>query len=304
MNIKLTKNIEEATLITHAGKFHPDDVFSTVLLSKIVDNPVVCRTTNQDVKSDNAIIYDIGFGAFDHHGPNAKYRQESPIKYCSFGLLWQEYGHKYLKDIPSNNQDLLFKKIDENLIKQIDAIDNGLFPEINAPYPLSDLDMIIDLFNSNWNEEKDNDESFLSALEIAEKIFDRFIMKQNALITAISKVEEGINKVKDNILILNEYMPYEEALFASKNPLANTVKIIIMPSNRGGYNIKPRTISLESKELLINFPQEYRGLHDKELKNVSHIETARFVHLSGFLACADDLEGALKLAYTALNNQE
>ena len=85
MNVKITKNINEANLITHDSKFHPDDIFSTVLLSKIIKNPVLYRTSNVP-ENTNAIIYDVGFGKFDHHGPNAKMRTEK-IKYCSFGLL-------------------------------------------------------------------------------------------------------------------------------------------------------------------------------------------------------------------------
>ena len=37
--MKLTKNIEEANLITHSGNFHAD-VFATVFMSKIIKNPV------------------------------------------------------------------------------------------------------------------------------------------------------------------------------------------------------------------------------------------------------------------------
>ena len=112
MKTKITKNEKEATMITHAGKFHPDDVFSTAFLSKIITNPVVFRTTKQDIQSANAIIYDIGFGPFDHHGPNQKYYPDSSIKYCSFGLIWQKYGLNYLKQIKSANHELLFKKIE------------------------------------------------------------------------------------------------------------------------------------------------------------------------------------------------
>ena len=106
------------------------------------------------------------------------------------------------------------------------------------------------------------------------------------------------------MLILDEYIPYQEAIFTSQNPKAQEIKIIILPSNRGGYCVKPRTISKESKELLINFPKEYRGLHDEELAQISGIKTAKFVHLSGFLASTDTLEDAILLAKQAINNKE
>ena len=68
MNFKITKNINEANMITHAGTFHADDVFATAFLIKIIENPIICRINNfnDDIKTD-AIVYDIGGGKFDHH---------------------------------------------------------------------------------------------------------------------------------------------------------------------------------------------------------------------------------------------
>ena len=93
-------------------------------------------------------------------------------------------------------------------------------------------------------------------------------------------------------------------MFTSTNIKAKDIKIVILPSNRGGYCVKPITISRDSKELLINFPKEYRGLHDEELASISGIKTAKFVHLSGFLASTDTLEDAILLAKKALETSE
>ncbi len=305
MKVKITKNIAEANLITHDGKFHPDDVFSTMFLSKIIENPIVYRASVKDVpKKYNGIMYDIGFGKFDHHGPDARYRENSKIKYCSFGLLWEEYGHEYLKSLNPADENVLFDKIVEKLIKQIDGIDNGLFPQIEAEYKLLDLDSIIDMFNRNWNDPLENDDNFLIAINVAELIFDRIIKKENSNIIATQLAEEKIDDVRDNILILDRYIPYLDAVFNSKKDNAKNIKIVIYPSNRGGYDIKPMTISRESKELLINFPKSYRGMHGEELAELSGIKTARFVHASGFLASADNIEDAILLAQKALENKE
>ena len=173
MQIKITKNPEEANLITHNNKFHPDDVFSTVFLSKYIENPVLYRIGVGEVNYQNAIVYDVGFGKFDHHGVDAKYRPNSNLKYCSFGLLWTEYGKDYLLKNNYEYIEELYNAIEEKLVKQIDGIDNGIFPEIKAEYSLLDLDHIIDLFNPTWEEKDvDTDEYFLRALNTAEIIFD------------------------------------------------------------------------------------------------------------------------------------
>lgn len=305
MKIKITENVSEANLITHNGKFHPDDVFSTMFLSKMIDNPILYRASVKDVpENHNAIMYDIGFGKFDHHGASARYRNNSNIKYCSFGLLWEEYGHKYLQSINAEDENKLFEVIEEKLIKQIDGIDNGLFPKIEAEYKLLDLDQIIDLFNLSWEEKGDNSINFLAAVNMAETIFDNLIKREKANIKASKLVSEHINEVKDNILILPKYMPYQEAIFTSDNPKSKEIKVVILPSNRGGYDIKPITINKDSKELLVNFPVSYRGMHDKELINITGIPTARFVHASGFLASTENLNDAIELAKRAINNKE
>lgn len=301
--LKITKEIKEANLITHSGTFHPDDVFSTMFMSRIIENPVVCRTNTPEEANQNAIIYDIGYGEFDHHGPNARMRNEE-LKYCSFGLLWEKYGYEYLKQIETEDIEMLFKKIDEKLIMQIDGIDNGVFPKVEAPYKLTDLDHVIDSFNKAWNEEVDNDDNFIMAVNVASSIFDRYILRENAKITAAKRVEKEIPNVKDNILFLNEYMPYSDAIFESTLPEAKDIKVVISPSNRGGYNIKPMTISKDSKELVVNYPESIRGLHNEELVNACNIKGARFIHISGFMSAADDLESAYEMAKLLLENKE
>lgn len=304
MQIKITKNKEEANLITHDGKFHPDDVFSTVFMSKYLDNAILYRTAVGPVENTTAIVYDVGYGEFDHHGPNAKMRPNTNLKYCSFGLLWTRYGREYLKKANYEYIEELFLAVEEKLVKQIDGIDNGVFPEIKAEYQLMDLDKIIDMFNPTWEENIDFDICFEKALYTAEIIFDNLLKNEYAKIKATKKVLSLIPTVENNILILDEYLPYQDALFSSTDPKASEIKIIILPSNRGGYCIKPRTINKDSKELLINFPKEYRGLHDEELANLSGIKTARFVHSSGFLGCTNTLEDAIRLAQKALENKE
>lgn len=60
-NIQLTKQIGKANCITHSGKFHVDDVISTIFLSKILDNVILVRIASAKDKDLNGkIVYDIG----------------------------------------------------------------------------------------------------------------------------------------------------------------------------------------------------------------------------------------------------
>lgn len=299
MQLKMTNNIKEATLITHDGKFHPDDVFSTAFLTKYYGSGILYRTSNIDGASKGATIYDVGFTKFDHHGQNPEKRTEK-ITYSSFGLLWREYGKDFLRKNNYTNIEKLFKGIDETLVTQIDAIDNGYFPKIVCEYNLLDLDKIIDQFNKRWYEENNNNENFLRAVDFASIIFDNVLKSEYAKIKAFEECAPFIEKCQGEILYLPKFIPYKDAIFE----IQNDIKIIIFPSDRGGYAIKPKTKSKDSYELLVNFPKRLWGLHDEELVKASSIETATFIHKTGFIANAKTLDDATKLATLALTNKE
>lgn len=60
-NIQLTDEFDKANCITHSGKFHVDDVISTIFLSKIMNNVVLMRiATTENRTLNNKIVYDIG----------------------------------------------------------------------------------------------------------------------------------------------------------------------------------------------------------------------------------------------------
>ncbi len=60
-NIQLTDKFDKANCITHSGKFHVDDVISTIFLSKIMDSVVLMRiATTENRTLNDKIVYDIG----------------------------------------------------------------------------------------------------------------------------------------------------------------------------------------------------------------------------------------------------
>ena len=68
---------------THAGKFHADDVFATALLQIL--RPDIKITRGFVVPDDfDGIVYDIGFGMFDHHQEPREYRANG-VPYAAFG---------------------------------------------------------------------------------------------------------------------------------------------------------------------------------------------------------------------------
>ena len=146
--INLVNDIRYAKYITHSGTMHADEVFATAFLQlykKDIDLFRVSQVNSADVLPD-VIIYDVGRGKFDHHQENRRVR-ENGIPYCSLGLLWDEFGKDYLKQIGIEYVDEVFTGIDQDFIEGIDAIDNGIFPNVEAEYKIRNIADVIKLFN-------------------------------------------------------------------------------------------------------------------------------------------------------------
>ncbi len=302
--LKITKDAMTANLITHASKFHADEVFGTAFMMHIIDDPIVCRVNNvPDQYNENAIIYDIGSGKFDHHMKDFDERHESGVKYAAFGLLFREYGLDYLKKVIPNDSEEAFKMIEHDLVEGIDAVDNGEFPTITASYSYHGIESLINEFNVCWDDDTDNDKYFLEAVNIAYQYFDRVVLRTAAKLRAKVIVDEAISNSSNHIMELDGYMPFKDFVITSSDPKANDILFVITPSNRGGYNIHTIPRDKTTHETRLDFPKEWGGLMDKELQEITGVETARFCHKELFLATAGTREDAYKMANLAINNK-
>ncbi len=158
--IKIVNKIEEADYITHSGTMHADEVFSTAFLH-LYRGDILLFRTNEVKESDypDKMIYDIGRGKYDHHQIDRKVR-ENNIPYCSFGLIWKEFGLEFLKKRNIEYAEDVHSSIDKDFIEGIDAIDNGIFPKVEAPYKIKNICDIIKIFNPSYgSNQKQHDKN-------------------------------------------------------------------------------------------------------------------------------------------------
>ena len=75
-------------IITHSGKFHTDDVMSPVFLLKMKPDLEVIRIDEYETDDFNEeeLVFDIGGGMFDHHGPEREINDYGD-PFSSFGKL-------------------------------------------------------------------------------------------------------------------------------------------------------------------------------------------------------------------------
>ena len=300
--ITLVKDLNEANGITHNGTMHDDEVFATAFLSLYFGNFKVARVSEvpKDI-STNTIIYDIGKGKFDHHQTDARIR-DNGIKYSSFGLLFEEYGLNYLKKLKLKNTKTIYNYLVKDFIEAIDAIDNGIFPEIKSIYKIKTVSDVIKIFNPSYGSNDNEDEQFIKAVSLAESILTEELKNVIGKVEAGAKVKKLLNKTKGSILILDEYLPYEETVLTSLS--GKKIKFAIYPSNRGGYGIKTIPISTTDKTSRVYFPKEWGGLTNDDLEKVTGVKGSLFCHTNRFLMTASDLNTAIKLAEIAINTNE
>ena len=298
--IKLVDDIKKAKYITHSGTMHADEVFATAFLSLYKGNLEVFRTTSVNIEElpNDVIIYDIGRGKYDHHQEDRKVR-ENGIPYCSLGLLWEEFGKDFLKQNGVEYIDEVFTGVDKDFIEGIDAIDNGVFPKIEAEYKIKNICDIIKLFNPSFGSLEDESTQFLKAADVAKKILEEEILNIKGRVIARKKLEEKIDEaIKTHYLLLDEFMPYEEAIYSlDKN---KDIYFVVYPSNRGGYAAKTIHISPDEKEDRMSFPKEWAG-KEEELAKISGVEDATFCHLGRFIVCAKTKEAIIKLINITIN---
>ena len=305
--VRVTENLKDANCITHSGTFHADEIFATLILSIIKEDIVVYRTSEVDdkMRETNCIIYDVGRGELDHHQKGGNGQRENGIMYAACGLVWKKYHKEVFEKlgIDSKDWDYLYSQIDKNLIQFIDANDNGKTPALDVDYKFVTIASIVASFNPRWDEDMSiSNDRFIKAMDVCRKVLENEILSQISKLKAKDKVEKAIEESENHILILEEYMPWQDFVLSSESDKAKDLWYAIYPSKRGGYALHCVNVKQGSFENRKSLPKEWSGLENEKLQEVTGVKDARFCHIACFLATTDTFDAALELAKLAVNN--
>lgn len=152
----MTDKIVPSRAVTHAGKFHADDVFSTALL-RILNPSIEIVRVQRIPEGYHWFAYDIGWGEFDHHQQNAPVR-ENGVPYAAFGLLWRTFGPQVL-----SGRDV--EAFDKHFVQPLDLDDNTCCGD-----PIAE---IIGNFNPAWDSSEPEDACFWQAVDFAQVILEK-----------------------------------------------------------------------------------------------------------------------------------
>lgn len=154
------------------------------------------------------------------------------------------------------------------------------------------------LTNDDYNEQ------FLFALEEVTTYLVITIKKEFHLIQGDQKVVKLLNDSDDNILVLDDDLPYRNALI--NHPKGSSIQLVIKPSIRGGFqlcSIPKIGVKTPNDSFKVAFPQEWSGESGHKLQELTHCGSAIFCSNDRrFLVC-ETKEGALELARNLLQQQ-
>ena len=223
------------------------------------------------------VIFDIGGGTYDHHQADNEIRANG-IPYASFGKLWRDLGPELVGDIEAEN-------FDHSVVQPLDYTDNT--GEKNL------LSRMISSFNPTWDDTSNADEKFTEALICATTFIQNKIKSCKSKERAKVVVEKALLSMDDNgIVVLPQFAPWSDTLIPSE------AKLVIFPSQRGGFNLQVISMSFKNREAKVNLPERWAGQKEEVLKN--EIPELNFCHAGRFLAGFDTLEGAKKGAVIAI----
>lgn len=302
MNAKSLESVSE--IVTHNGVFHADEVFACALLKELVDC-VVIRTRGYMTPGDR-IIVDVGgvynpeAGQYDHHQKDGKrVPRENGIVHSGFGLVWEAYGRAYIEKLYKLSKEAIeevWEKVDQQLVSQVDAADNGIRLTETKPEYVgygTTLSALISQLNPNWTSESNGDVEFASAMLLAKQLLEGQVRSVIGVVLSRELVKEAMNNRGHlNILTLNGFMPWQETVIEDENIL-----YVIFQDRGGDWRVQAVPQKVGSFQCRKPFPKEWAG----DVKAIG-IDDAVFCHINLFLCGTKTKEAAELLARKALES--
>ncbi|KAJ0023946.1 hypothetical protein NQD34_003845 [Periophthalmus magnuspinnatus] len=317
---------------THNGTFHCDEVLACFFLRQLTEykDAEIIRTRDPAQLAECDVVVDVGgefnpkIHRYDHHQRTFSESfhslcPEKPwvTKLSSAGLVYLHFGRRLLSQLTQLKEDdkqleVLYDKLYENFVEEVDAVDNGISQyEGEARYSVSTtLSSRVGHLNPRWNSKsQDTEEGFKKALAmVGEEFLDRLDFYKSSWLPARAVVEEAVlnrHKVDPSgeIIIFSQGgCPWKEHLFVLERELQVTtpIKFVLYPDQNGQWRIQCVPVGLNTFQNRLSILEEWRGVRDAALSELSGIKDCIFVHASGFIGGNKTQEGALEMARRTL----
>lgn len=251
----MKKLINKNTIVAavHAGEFHADDAACIVLLQLAygAENVTIRREFRIESTEGLDFILDVGqidevsdsLVRLDHHPVSGRQEdkgvlttvkngngEDVAIPHCAFTKLAQ----LMLADETEEVQDELMQIVLIPLAMQ----DNGI--EVAGFTPRAFPFSFVHAFNGAWNEDGSpaaQYERFMQAVAIVRQVLERIVIRARSKFAAASIANAAISNSKDGIVVLPQFVPWQDYVLAA-NAGTDKWKLVVFPSNRGGFMIQ------------------------------------------------------------------
>jgi len=319
---------------THNGSFHCDEALACYLLKQLPEyqNAEIVRTRDQteldscDIVVDVGAVYDPSKHRYDHHQKTFNETMTSlnpdytwDIKLSSAGLVYYHFGPKIVAlklKRPEDDKEtqIIYRKIYEEFIIEIDAIDNGInMCDGDTRYKVNtNLSARVGFLNPKWNEEQSAAISNAKFQEAMKLVGDEFMDKVNyygdVWLPAKELVRDAVEKRKSVdesghiIEFENGGAPWKDHLFDIEKELdiQGEIKYVIFKDTGGSYRVQCVPLKLGAFGDRLGLPSVWRGVRDDDLSKLSEIAGCVFVHATGFIGGNATRDGALEMARKSL----
>ncbi|XP_067170281.1 MYG1 exonuclease [Apteryx mantelli] len=321
---------------THDGTFHCDEALACYLLrllpryrdAEVVRTRDPQRLAQCDVVVDVGGEYDPEKHRYDHHQRSFTQsmrclRPDKPwtTKLSSAGLIYCHFGSQILAGLLGLPEDgpvitALYDKLYENFVEEIDAIDNGISQRDGEPrYALTtNLSARVGHLNPRWNDpDQDTEAGFKRAMElVGGEFMERLDYYHRAWLPARALVEEAIRRrfevdASGEVLELPQGgCPWKEHVFSLEKELAlpGALQLVLYPDRSGQWRVQSIPVGPHTFESRLPLPEQWRGVRDEALSQLTGIPGCVFVHASGFIGGNRTREGALEMARRTLAQRQ
>lgn len=275
-------------LVTHSGRFHADEVFATAMVLMIEEHEVI-RSRDQALIDEATIVLDVGAEydpqqqRFDHHQNSFTRQRPDGTPYATAGLIWEHFAKRIFESKGLTDPEQIqyaLQWVDDKLIKDIDAVDNGMYLEDPRP----SVSMIIGIMNESSDDDEKQNAAFNKALAFTTDIMNNLVNSAISEAQVAAELTEYLETVENGILVLEKNLPYKD--FISKHP---EVTRVVYPRNEEQFGVY---CNGQQNHL----PERFRGLRDEDLNEVSGLDDMVFCHKSGFMCVCLSQESALIMA--------
>ncbi|HAZ15139.1 MAG: hypothetical protein A2Y28_01285 [Chlamydiae bacterium GWC2_50_10] len=275
------------SLGTHDGSFHADEVVACalLLLFNLIDMDKIVRTRDEERLEQCEYVCDVG-GVYDKQTKRFDHHQaEYSGLLSSAGMIWL-----YLKEEGVADQGL-YDFFNHALILGVDAHDTGLSPQIDGLCTFSHV--ISNFLPPEYDPPpQEQARAFFSALEFARGHLQRLKERYRAIFRAREKMQKAMETGRE-YLLLDEALPWLENFFALGGERHSALFLVMPVGGHWKLRALPPTL-LRRMEVRSFLPEEWAGLHDKELRRASGIPGAIFCHKGRFTSVWETKEDALK----------